>query len=56
MNSETLSSMALGLHTLWRVQDISFAPNSSGREELHLRIGFPAGSRFHVAAAGMPGA
>lgn len=46
MNSETLFSMALGLHTPWQVQEITFAPNDSGREELHLRIGFPPGSRF----------
>ena len=46
MNSETLFSMALGLHSPWQVQKITFAPNESGREELHLTIGFPPGSRF----------
>ena len=46
MNSETLFSMALGLQSPWQVQEITFAPNESGREELHLRIGFPPGSRF----------
>lgn len=46
MNSETLFSMALGLQSPWQVQEITFAANESGREELHLTIGFPPGSRF----------
>ena len=46
MNSETLFSMALGLQSPWQVQEITFTPNESGREELHLTIGFPPGSRF----------
>ena len=51
MNSDTLFSMALfsmalGLQSPWQVQKITFAPNASGREELHLTIGFPPGSRF----------
>jgi len=40
MNSETLFSMALGLQSPWQVQEITFAPNESGHEELHLSIGF----------------
>ena len=46
MNSETLFAMALGLQSPWQVQEITFAPNESGREELHINIGFPPGSRF----------
>ncbi len=38
--------MALGLQSPWQVQEITFAANESGREELHLTIGFPPGSRF----------
>lgn len=46
MNSETLFAMALGLQSPWRVQEITFAPDESGREELNIMIGFPPGSRF----------
>lgn len=46
MNSDALFSMALGLQPPWQVQEITFAPNESGREELHLTLGFPSGSRF----------
>lgn len=46
MNSEALFSMALGLHSPWKVNDISFTTDESARSELHLRIGFAAGSRF----------
>jgi len=46
MNSEALFSMALGLQPPWQVQEITFAANETGREELHLRLGFPSGSRF----------
>jgi transposase len=46
MNSDALFSMALGLQPPWQVQEITFAPNESGREELHLMLGFPSGSRF----------
>ena len=46
MNSEALFSMALGLQPPWQVQEITFAPNESGREELNIMIGFPPGSRF----------
>lgn|GEM_PF-1278655 len=28
------------------MQDITFTPNASGREELHLTLGFSSGSRF----------
>jgi transposase len=53
MNSEALFSMALGLQPPWQVQEITFAPNASGREALHLVIGFPPGSRF-ADASGTP--
>ena len=46
MDSEALFSIALGLQSPWQVQDITFTPNASGREELHLTLGFPSGSRF----------
>jgi len=46
MNSETLFAMALGLQSPWQAQEITFAPNESGREELNIMIGFPPGSRF----------
>ena len=46
MNSEALFSMALGLQPPWQVVKIAFVPNASGREELHLTLGFPPGSRF----------
>ena len=46
MNSEALFSMALGLHTPWQVNDVTFATDESARSELHLRIGFAASSRF----------
>lgn len=49
MDSEALFSMALGLQSPWQVQDITFTPNASGREELHLTLGFPPGSRFPCA-------
>lgn len=53
MNSESLFSMALGLQSPWEVRDIRFEANESGRNELHLDIGFPAGSRF-ADEAGVP--
>lgn len=46
MNSTTLFGMALGLHPPWQVTDVSFTADESSRKELHLRIGFPHGSRF----------
>jgi transposase len=46
MNSEALFSLALGLQLPWQVREITFAPGESGRNELHLRIGFAPGSRF----------
>jgi len=46
MNSETLFGMALGLQPPWEVKDINFNPGDKGGNELHLRIGFPPGTRF----------
>ena len=46
MNSEALFSMALGLQPPWQVVKIAFVPDASGREELHLTLGFSPGSRF----------
>ena len=46
MNSETLFSMALGLHTPWQFKDMTFSTNESSRGELNLRIDFESGSWF----------
>jgi transposase len=46
MNSTILFSMALGLEAPWQVEDISFGSDESKSKELHLHIGFPAGTRF----------
>lgn len=53
MNSATLFSMALGLQAPWQVEDISFVSEESKSKELHIHIGFPAGSRF-PDEVGMP--
>lgn len=47
MNREILFSMALGLQEPWKIKEIKFAlSEESGLKELHLHIGFTAGSRF----------
>ena len=46
MNSETLFSMALGLQSPWQVDSIEFKTTNEGQKELHLQIGFVAGSQF----------
>jgi len=46
MNSATLFGMALGLQAPWQVDDISFSANESKQKELHLHVGFRAGTRF----------
>ena len=46
MNSEALFSMALGLQSPWRVNNVIFDTNESAHSELHLWIGFVPGSRF----------
>jgi transposase len=46
MNSEALFSMALGLQSPWRVNNVIFNTNESAYSELHLWIGFVPGSRF----------
>ena len=57
MNSEALFSMALGLQSPWQVEDISFGSDESKSKELHLHIGFPAGTRFpDESGVPMPGA
>ena len=43
MNSETLFSMALGLHTPWQFKGMTFSTNESSRGELNLRIDFESG-------------
>ncbi len=46
MNSATLFSIALGLQAPWQVEDISFVLDEPKSKELHIHIGFPAGTRF----------
>ena len=46
MNSETLFSMALGLHAPWQVKDVTFSTDELAHSELHLHIDFVPGSRF----------
>ena len=46
MNSESLFSMALGLQSPWKVEEIIFSNDGSEPHELHLHIGFESGSRF----------
>ena len=53
MNSATLFDMALGLQAPWQVEDISFGSDESKSKELHLHIGFPAGTRF-LDESGVP--
>jgi transposase len=45
--------MALGLQAPWQVEDISFGSDESKSKELHLHIGFPAGTRF-LDESGVP--
>jgi transposase len=46
MNSAILFTMALGLQSPWKVDDISFVKNEIRQEELHIHIGYLSGSRF----------
>ena len=46
MNSETLFSMALGLHAPGQVKDVTFSTDELAHSELHLPIDFVPGSRF----------
>jgi transposase len=46
MNSTSLFSLALGLAAPWQVTHVSFNDDASKRKELHLHIGFVAGSYF----------
>ncbi|TXL01062.1 ISL3 family transposase [Methylococcaceae bacterium HT1] len=47
MNSESLFSMALGLQSPWKVEEIIFSnDNILEQNELHLQIGFESGARF----------
>ena len=46
MNSTTLFSLALGLAAPWQVTDVSFSDDATKPKELHLHIGFVAGSCF----------
>ncbi|TXL16624.1 ISL3 family transposase, partial [Methylococcaceae bacterium HT3] len=47
MNNESLFSMALGLQSPWKVEEIIFSnDNILEQNELHLQIGFESGGRF----------
>ena len=46
MNSEALFSMALGLQPPWQVKGVTFSVDGPTHNKLHLRIGFPPGTRF----------
>jgi hypothetical protein len=46
MNSEALFSLALGLNSPWQVKEVNFSAAEANHNELHLRIGFPPGTRF----------
>ncbi|GFO77770.1 transposase, ISL3 family [Bathymodiolus platifrons methanotrophic gill symbiont] len=47
MNNESLFSMALGLQSPWKVEEIIFSnDNILEQNELHLQIGFESGARF----------
>jgi len=48
MNSETLFSMALGLHAPGQVKDVTFSTDELAHSELHLPIDFVPGSRFRM--------
>jgi len=41
-----LFGMALGLQTPWQVEDVTFTADGDKPKELHIHIGFVAGSRF----------
>ena len=40
MNSETLFSMALGLHAPWQFKDVTFSTDELAHSKLHLPIDF----------------
>ena len=46
MNSESLFSMALGLQSPWKVEEIIFSNDGSEPHELHLHIGFDLAHDF----------
>jgi transposase len=46
MNSDALFGMALGLQAPWQITKVSFEAEDAARNELHLQIGFIAGSKF----------
>lgn len=46
MSSEALFSMALGLQSPWEVNGVEFIAGESGRNELHIKVGFIRGAKF----------
>ena len=46
MNSETLFSVALGLHAPRLVKDVTFSTDELTHSKLHLHIDLVPGSRF----------
>ncbi|TXL02021.1 ISL3 family transposase [Methylococcaceae bacterium HT1] len=54
MNNESLFSMALGLQSPWKVEEIIFSnDNILEQNELHLQIGFESGARFADESGGL---
>ncbi|WP_221899948.1 ISL3 family transposase [Bathymodiolus platifrons methanotrophic gill symbiont] len=54
MNNESLFSMALGLQSPWKVEEIIFSnDNILEQNELHLQIGFESGARFANESGGL---
>jgi len=50
MNSEQLFTLALGLTSPWRVEQIKFEKPKSNRSQLHLYLSFSPGSKFKDAS------
>ena len=46
MDTTSLFTAALQLPDPWRVSGVEFRDEEDGRRELHIAIGFAAGSRF----------
>lgn len=55
MNSEALFSMALGLQSPWEVNGVEFTAGESGRNELHIKIGFTRGAKFPDSSGALCG-
>lgn len=52
MDTSRLFTAALQLREPWRVESVDFRDGDDGRQELHIGIGFEAGSRFRCPEPG----